>query len=109
MFNFEPSAHRESIAIGNSDHPVAKLVSSLMARPVPGRKDLWYIRTIKDDVTITYRPSDSSLCFYEFGFSEFKQRVLDNILPNLDVVTVPPTDKWVGNVVVAELVGCYGY
>ena len=96
---FKTAATRESIVLGNSEHPVADLVVSLMARPVPGRDDLWYIRTKSDSVTVTYRPSDRSLCVYEFGFEAFKQHVKDGTLPNIDVYDVPETDKWVGNAV----------
>lgn len=94
---FATASVRESIAIGNSEHPVADLVVSLLARPVPGRDDLWYIRTKSDKCTVTYRPSDRSLCVYEFGFAEFKQHVANKTLPNIDVYDVPETDKWVGN------------
>ena len=37
---FARSAVRESIAIGNSAHPVAEYVTGMLARPVPGREDL---------------------------------------------------------------------
>lgn len=95
-------AHRESIAIGNSEHPVGKL-ASLLAKPVPGRADLWYIRTKEDRQTVTFRPADRTLCFYDFSFEEFKKRVVEGTLPNLDVMTVPDTEKWIGNCVVQGL------
>ena len=96
---FKTAATRESIVLGNSEHPVADLVVSLMAKPVPSRDDLWYIRTKSDAVTVTYRPSDRSLCVYEFGFAEFKQHVANKTLPNLEVYDVPQTDKYIGNAV----------
>lgn len=96
-------AHRESIVIGNSEHPVQQYVTGLLARPVPGRDDLWYIRTTTDDVTITYRPRDRSLCFYELSFAEFKAAVVAKTLPNVDVVDLPDTDKYIGNAIFREL------
>lgn len=103
------TAHRESFTIGNSEHPVAKHVVSLLAKPVTGRSDLWYIRTKKDTVTITYRPSDSSLCFYEFGFAKFRKHVEEKTLPNIEPINVSKEDKWLGSVIVRELVACYGF
>lgn len=102
---FDPAAfktHRESIAIGNSEHPVSA-VASLLARPVPGREDLWYIRTKGDRQTVTFRPADRSLCFYDFSFEEFKKHVSEGTLPNLDIIVVPDTEKWIGNYVVQGL------
>lgn len=95
-------ARREPIAIGNSEHPVAKL-ASLLAKPVPGRADLWYIRTKDDRQTVTFRPADRTLCFYDFSFEEFKKRVQAGTLPDLDVFMVPDTEKWIGNYVVQWL------
>ena len=109
---FNPAAMstvRESIAIGNSAHPVGELVVSLLAKPVPGLNDLWYIRTKSDTVTITYRPADRSLCFYEFGFAEFRKHVEDKTLPNIEVVDLDPSDKWIGNKINKELRTIYGF
>ena len=96
---FKTAAVRESIILGNSEHPVGELVVSMLAKPVPGRADLWYIRTISDKCTVTYRPADRSLCVYEFGFAEFRKHVEASTLPNLEVYDVPDTDKYVGNAV----------
>lgn len=101
--NMTAPAKRESIVIGNSTHPVSKLVTSLLARPVPNRPELWYVRTVDDTVTITYRPGDATLCFYPFGFDQFKEHVKLNTLPNLEVVSVPDYDKYFGNTILAEL------
>ena len=94
---FKTAAVRESIAIGNSEHPVGELVVSLLAKPVPSRSDLWYIRTISDKCTVTYRPADKSFCVYEFGFEAFKQHVKAGTLPNIDVYDIGDTDKYIGN------------
>ena len=102
---FDPAAfkaRREPIAIGNSEHPVGQ-VASLVARPVPGRDDLWYIRTHGDREVVTYRPSDHTLCFYNFSFEEFKKRVQEGTLPNLDIIQVPDNEKWIGNTVLMYL------
>lgn len=97
------STTRESIVIGNSTHPVQEYVRGLYARPVPNRPDLWYVRTVSDAVTITYRPSDRTLCFYEFGFDVFKEHVKMGTLPYVEVVDVPDYDKHFGNTILAEL------
>lgn len=109
---FNPAAMttaRESIVIGNNEHPVAKQVVSLLAKPVPGCADLWYVRTKKDTVTITYRPSDSTLCFYEFGFAQFRKHVEEKSLPSVEVVDLDPSDKWIGNKINKELRTIYGF
>ena len=100
---FARSAVRESIAIGNSAHPVAEYVTSMLARPVPGRDDLWYIRTKDDQTVITYRKSDRTLSFYEMSFADFRKLVESQTLPSIDVLEVPDTDKYIGNVICREL------
>ena len=97
------SVNRASIAIGNSEHPVGKLVTSLLARPVPNRTDLWYVRTVSDKVTITYRPFDQSLCFYPFGFDVFKEHIKMGTLPHAEVVDIPENSKYIGSTILAEL------
>lgn len=112
MFNpaaFSAPVRRESIVIGNSEHPVNELVVSLLAKPVPGCDDLWYVRTKKDTVTITYRPADKTMCFYEFGFAEFRKHVENKTLPNLDVIDIDPTSKYLGNEINRELRMYYGF
>ena len=102
---FARSAVRESIAIGNSAHPVAEYVTSLLARPVPGREDLWYIRTKDDQTVITYRKSDRTLSFYEMSFADFRRLVESRALPSVDVLDIPETDKYIGNTVYRMLSG----
>lgn len=97
------SVNRTSIAIGNSEHPVGKLVTSLLARPVPNRTDLWYVRTVSDKVTITYRPFDQSLCFYPFGFDVFKEHIKMGTLPHAEAVDIPENSKYIGSTILAEL------
>ena len=107
MVTFAPTSARESIVIGNSEHPVAKLVTSLLAKPVPGHSDLWYVRTNKDNIVVTYRPRDKSLAFHEMSYLTFKEHVQANTLPLIDVVDIPDTDKWIGNAIYRELVDSY--
>ena len=102
MFNpssFARKGGRESITIGNSVHPVLKYTAGLLARPVPGREDLWYIRTKDDQTVITYRPSDRTLSLYEMSFADFRKLVESQTLPSIDVLEIPETDKYIGNVV----------
>ena len=101
--SFALKVGRESIAIGNSAHPVTEYVTGLLARPVPGREDLWYIRTKDDQTVITYRPSDRTLSFYEMSFADFRKLVESQTLPSIDVLEVPDTDKYIGNVICREL------
>ena len=96
-------ANRESIVIGNSTHPVVEYVRGLYVYPVPGRTDLWYVRSTADDMVITYRLRDRTLCFYEMSFAEFKQHVEASTLPNVDVVDIPDTEKYIGNAIFREL------
>lgn len=96
------STARESIVIGNSTHPVQEYVRGLYVYPVPGRVDLWYARSTADDVVVTYRQRDRTLCFYEMSFAEFKQHVEASTLPNVDVVEIPETDKYIGNAIWRE-------
>ena len=96
---FARSAVRESIAVCNSAHPVAELLTSLLAKPVPGREDLWYIRTKDDQTVVTYRPSDRTLSFYEMSFADFRSMVESHSLPSVDVLDIPETDKYIGNAV----------
>ena len=100
---FARSAVRESIAIGNSAHPVAEYVTGMLARPVPGREDLWYIRTKDDQTVITYRKSDRTLSFYEMSFADFRGLVESRALPSVDVLDIPETDKYIGNVIYRTL------
>ena len=100
---FARSAVRESIAIGNSAHPVTEYVTGLLARPVPGREDLWYIRTKDDQTVITYRKSDRTLSVYEMSFADFRKRVESQTLPAIEVLEIPDTDKYIGNVIYREL------
>lgn len=112
MFNpaiFASSMRRESIVLGNSDHPVGDLVVGLLAKPVPGCSDLWYVRTKKDTVTITYRPADDSLCFYELSFAEFRKHVEDKTLPSVEVVDNDPTSKNLGTTINRELRSVFGF
>ena len=97
------SVKREAIAIAKSQHPVGKLVTSLLAKPVPNHPELWYVRTMTDTVTITYRPGDQSLCFYPFGFDVFKEHIKLGTLPNLEIVSMPDYDKYIGNTILAGL------
>ena len=97
--SFARKVGRESITIGNSAHPVTEYVTGLLARPVPGRDDLWYIRTKDDQMVITYRKSDQTLSFYEMSFADFRKRVESQTLPSIDVLDIPETDKYIGNVV----------
>ena len=100
---FDPASFarggRESIAVCNSAHPVAKLLTSLLAKPVPGRVDLWYVRTKDDQTVVTYRPSDRTLSVYEMSFADFRKLVESRSLPSVDVLDVPETDKYIGNAV----------
>lgn len=100
---FARSAVRESIAIGNSAHPVAEYVTNMLARPVPGREDLWYIRTKDDQTVITYRKSDRTLSFYEMSFADFRSMVESHSLPSVDVLDIPETDKYIGNAIYRAL------
>ena len=100
---FARTAVRESIAIGNSAHPVAEYVTGMLARPVPGRDDLWYIRTKDDQTVITYRKSDRTLSFYEMSFADFRKQVESHALPSVDVLDIPETDKYIGNVIYRTL------
>ena len=102
---FARSAVRESIAIGNSAHPVAEYATSMLARPVPGRDDLWYIRTKDDQTVITYRKSDRTLSFYEMSFADFRKKVESRSLPSVEVLVIPETDKYIGNAVYRTLSG----
>ena len=100
---FDPASFarggRESIAVCNSAHPVAELLTSLLAKPVPGRVDLWYVRTKDDQTVVTYRPSDRTLSVYEMSFADFRKLVESRSLPSVDVLDVPETDKYIGNAV----------
>ena len=100
---FDPASFarggRESIAVCNSAHPVAELLTSLLAKPVPGRVDLWYVRTKDDRTVVTYRPSDRTLSVYEMSFADFRKLVESRSLPSVDVLDVPETDKYIGNAV----------
>ena len=100
---FDPASFarggRESIAVCNSAHPVAELLTSLLAKPVPGRVDLWYVRTKDDQTVVTYRPSDRTLSVYEMSFADFRGLVESHSLPSVDVLDIPETDKYIGNVV----------
>ena len=106
---FDPSSFarggRESIAVCNSAHPVAELLTSLLAKPVPGRVDLWYIRTKDDQTVITYRKSDRTLSFYGMSFADFRSMVESHSLPSVDVLDIPETDKYIGNTVYRMLSG----
>ena len=100
---FDPASFarggRESIAVCNSAHPVAELLTSLLVKPVPGRVDLWYVRTKDDQTVVTYRPSDRTLSVYEMSFADFRKLVESRSLPSVDVLDVPETDKYIGNAV----------
>ena len=104
---FDPASFarggRESIAVCNSAHPVAELLTSLLAKPVPGRVDLWYVRTKDDQTVVTYRPSDRTLSVYEMSFADFRKRVESQTLPAIEVLEIPDTDKYIGNVIYREL------
>ena len=104
---FDPASFarggRESITIGNSAHPVLKYTAGLLARPVPGREDLWYIRTKDDQTVITYRKSDRTLAFYEMSFADFRKLVESQSLPSVDVLDIPETDKYIGNAIYRTL------
>ena len=106
---FDPASFarggRESIAVCNSAHPVAELLTSLLAKPVPGRVDLWYIRTKDDQTVITYRKSDRTLSFYGMSFADFRRLVESRALPSVDVLDIPETDKYIGNTVYRMLSG----
>ena len=104
---FDPASFarggRESIAVCNSVHPVAELLTSLLAKPVPGRVDLWYVRTKDDQTVVTYRPSDRTLSVYEMSFADFRKLVESRSLPSVDVLDVPETDKYIGNAIYRTL------
>ena len=104
---FDPASFarggRESIAVCNSAHPVAELLTSLLAKPVPGRVDLWYVRTKDDQTVVTYRPSDRTLSVYEMSFADFRKLVESRSLPSVDVLDVPETDKYIGNAIYRTL------
>ena len=104
---FDPASFarggRESIAVCNSVHPVAELLTSLLAKPVPGRVDLWYVRTKDDQTVVTYRPSDRTLSGYEMSFADFRKLVESRSLPSVDVLDVPETDKYIGNAIYRTL------
>ena len=101
--SFARKAVRESVAIGNSEHPVTEYVTSLLARPVPGREDLWYVRTKDDRTVVTYRKSDRTLSFYEMSFADFRSMVESQSLPSVDVLDIPETDKYIGNAIYRAL------
>ena len=72
---------------------------------VPGREDLWYIRTKDDQTVITYRKSDRTLSFYGMSFADFRRLVESRALPSVDVLDIPETDKYIGNTVYRMLSG----
>lgn len=92
---FVRSAVRESVTIGESAHPVAEYVTSLLACPVsereslwyvrtkddptiPGHEDLWHIRAKADQVIFTYRKSDRTLSCYMMSFADFRSMVVES-------------------------------
>lgn len=60
-------------------------------------------------MTITYRPADETLCFYELSFAEFRKHVEDKTLPNLEPIDNDPTSKNLGTTINRELRRCYGF
>lgn len=113
---FDPSKFRTatpSPTIGNSEHPVARYVTSLSMRwfdatnrvAVVGLKDLPPSSHYADCKAVTYRPADSSIQFHRLTPKELKARWDAGGLFDADfeVLDIPETGKYIGNVILREI------
>lgn len=106
MFNPSTfSTHKKSITICNNDHPVLKYVSSAIAKKVPGKEGLYYIRAKDDSFMFTYRETDNSVQLWQCTYEEFKNHIKNSTCPeNMpEVSDVPETDKYIGNVILNDI------
>ncbi len=115
---FNPSNFKTPLpskpVLGNSEHPVQKYVDGLTMRWFDSNRHVAYIglKNIPADShyanckTLTYRPADKSIQFHELTVDELKALAAEGkgFDSPYEVITVYSTDKYVGNLILREII-----